>query len=99
MKANRTISLMEATTVIVERTLHLMATETTKVAEEASLHALRMMTAVTKNAADLKVGEEALQAVHLKIAALQAAVAHAKLLPMTTELLTQRPLLKSISQP
>jgi hypothetical protein len=89
---------MEPTTVTVATCLNLMAVDTTKVAEVANLQILRMMTAVTKNAADLQVEEEALQAVDLKTAALQAAVAHAKLLSMTIEIPIQRPLLKSISQ-
>ena len=96
---NKTISLMEPTTVIVAISLNLMAADTTTVAVEVSLHALRMMTAVTKNAADLQVGVEALQAAHLKVAALQAVVAHVNLKATTTETLTQTPLLKSISQP
>jgi hypothetical protein len=81
----------------VEKTLSLMAVDTTTVGEEVSLHTLRMMTAVTKSAADLQVEEEALMAVDLKVVVLQAVVAHVNL--MITEILTQRPLLKSISQP
>jgi hypothetical protein len=97
VETNTTISLMEPTTVIVARTLNLTAVETTTVTE-ANLQILWMMTAATKNAADLQVGEEALQAVDLKLAVLQAVVAHAKLLSMTIEILTHPPLLKSISQ-
>ena len=98
---NTTISQMEVTMVIVETILYLnlMAVDTTTVGEEASLHVLRMMTAVTKNAADLKVGEEVLQTVDPKVAPLQAVIAHGKPLSMTTEILTQIPLPKSISQP
>ena len=101
VETNTTISRMEVTMDIVEKThnLNILAADTTMVAEEASLHALRMMTAVTKNAADLKVGEEDLQAVDPKVALLQVVVAHGKPLSMTTEILTQIPLPKSISQP
>jgi site-specific recombinase XerD len=96
---NTTKSQMELPTVSVETFLKLMAVDTTTVAEEASPHTLRMMTPLTKNAADLPVEEEALQLVDLKDVELHAVVAHAKLLSMTIEILTQRPLLKSISQP
>jgi hypothetical protein len=95
---NRMLSLMEPPTAIMAKTLNLMAVDT--VGEEASLHPLRGVMAVTKNAADLHLEEEALQAVDLQVAEVHAVVAQRhKLLWMTTEILTQIPLLKSISQP